>query len=294
MAHRGWLKGCGIGCGVVLLVLILIGTAGVFYLRETFRGIQEATESYERLAAREGEIEEYVPPADGAVPGPRLALFLAVRESLRPAQEELAAVFAAFPPDGVARDEKGSFADVIRIVGAVAGMITPIGEYCTRRNEALMRAGMGMGEYVYIYTIAYHSWLGHPPGDGPVVTKDCCPGSPGGRRERLFGGEDATFGPEKVRRRHRRHALALLRNQLKSLADAEASPGADAWRRRLEKEIARFETNPRHVPWQDGLPEAIEASVEPYRDRLEATYDAATNCFELPLLQNEGWEKWSD
>lgn len=294
MARRGWLKGCGIGCGVVLLVLIVIGTASVFYLKETFRGIQEATESYEELIAREGGIEEYLPPAGGAVPDSRLVLFLSVRESLRPAQDDLAALFADFPPGDAVRDEEGSFVDAMRIVGAVAGMITPIGEYCARRNEALMQAGMGLGEYFYIYTIAYHSWLGHSPEDGPVVTKGCCPGSAEGRRERLFDGEDATFGPEKVRRRHRRYALTLLRNQLGSLADAGASPDAAAWRRRLETEISRFETNPRHVPWEEGLPEPIEASLAPYRDRLEATYDAATNCFELPLLENEGWEKWSD
>jgi hypothetical protein len=279
---------------VVLLVLIVIGAAAVFYLGQTFRGIKEAAESYDELVAREGAIEEYVPPADGAVPEPRLALFLSIRESLRPAQDEVAVRFADFPFDGVARDDEGSFAKVMRIVGAVAGMISTIGDYCTKRNEALMRAGMGIGEYVYVYTIAYHSWLGHPPEDGPVVTRDRGPGAPAGRRERLFGGEGATFGAEKVRRRHRRHSMTLLRSQLASLADADASPGAAAWRRELEKEISRFEMNPRHVPWQEGLPEAIEASLAPYRDRLEATYDAATNCFELPLLENEGWGNGPD
>jgi hypothetical protein len=35
------------------------------------------------------------------------------------------------------------------------------------------------------------------------------------------------------------------------------------------------------MPWEDGLPEAFAVGLEPYRDRLEATYSPATNQFEL-------------
>ena len=44
------------------------------------------------------------------------------------------------------------------------------------------------------------------------------------------------------------------------------------------------------VPWEDGLPPALEAPLQPYRQRLELTYYPATNRFELPLAEHEpGW-----
>ena len=53
------------------------------------------------------------------------------------------------------------------------------------------------------------------------------------------------------------------------------------------------EANPGRVEWQDGLPAAIEASLAPYGDRLEATYDRTSNCLELPRQDEEDRWSWS-
>ncbi len=42
------------------------------------------------------------------------------------------------------------------------------------------------------------------------------------------------------------------------------------------------------VPWEDGLPPAIEESLRPFRDRLEAAYDPVTNPFELARMEQRG------
>ncbi len=34
---------------------------------------------------------------------------------------------------------------------------------------------------------------------------------------------------------------------------------------------------------------ALEASLEPYRARLEGSYSGNGNCFEWPMLEGEGW-----
>ena len=36
--------------------------------------------------------------------------------------------------------------------------------------EALLEVGMGPGEYMYVYSVAYYSWLGKSPADGPSFT----------------------------------------------------------------------------------------------------------------------------
>ena len=79
----------------------------------------------------------------------------------------------------------------------------------------------------------------------------------------------------------------MLRNQL------DALPGEtdDAWREGLAGEIEMLERDADRVPWQDGVPDSILASLEPFRERLEAAYNPATNPFEL--LRNKRRGLWS-
>jgi hypothetical protein len=74
--------------------------------------------------------------------------------------------------------------------------------------------------------------------------------------------------------------LRLLENQLDAIGGAEQTK----WRAVLRQEIERFDRESGRVAWQDGLPPAIEASLQPYRERLEAAYHPATNYFELLTL----------
>jgi hypothetical protein len=166
-------------------------------------------------------------------------------------------------------------------------LIDAIGTYVEARNHALVDRGMGLGEYVYLYTLTYHSWLGHSPGEAPEVRE-----GPDGVRVGVFDGGDALFSEEAVRRRYRRYVLGMARAQIGSTApEAEAGEG-EAGRARLQREIQRLEMDPGHVLWQDGLPEDMEAALEPFRPRLEATWSASTNRVELPLAEHETPWEW--
>jgi hypothetical protein len=46
-----------------------------------------------------------------------------------------------------------------------------------------------------------------------------------------------------------------------------------------------METDRYRIPWQDGLPEIIDLSLRPFRDRLEAGYSRLANLFELAFEQ---------
>jgi hypothetical protein len=168
--------------------------------------------------------------------------------------------------------------NVIRILKALADMIPPIVDYVDTRNRFLLESNMGLGEYLYIYCLTYYSWLGHQPEDGPLLAKG------DGAGERLFGGQDSTFAPDKVRRRYRQFMLAVTSGQLSSL---EESSGG--WRDVLHREIKTFQSRPGRVLWEDGLPRAVEESLAPYREALESTYNRSINCFELPLSDQEEW-----
>jgi len=70
----------------------------------------------------------------------------------------------------------------------------------------------------------------------------------------------------------------MLRNLDEDLA-ADSKPGG--LRELVNAELQTLEADPERIPWEDGLPEEFEAGLEPYRERLEATYSPATNPFEL-------------
>ncbi len=77
----------------------------------------------------------------------------------------------------------------------------------------------------------------------------------------------------------------MLRRQL-AAAEAESSgDGGDAWVEELALEIARLEQDPGRIPWMDGLPQQIEASLAPYREHLDELQCEAT--LPLELIRNE-------
>jgi hypothetical protein len=282
---RKWLLGCGIGCGVLLLVGIGSCVGAALFLKHTFRGIEKAGSSYEALTAEMGNVGEYVPPPDGAPPPDRLEVFLAVREGVAGDRAGVEAAMAALPTPELAED--GAVVGKIRAgLGALGDLIDGIGTYLQARNRALLERRMSAGEYVYIYTLAYYSGLGHTPGDGPETGKQ-----PGGVRVGAFD-DGGLFSARAVRRRYRRYTLAMVRAQVESLEPGAEAGDGETWRSKLEHELHRLEVDPGRVLWQDGLPPSVEVALSPFRNRLEQSYSAATNRIELPLAEHELPWQW--
>jgi hypothetical protein len=281
-----WLTGCGIGCGVLLLAGIGACVAGALFMKHTFRGIEKAAESQEALVGELGGVEDYAPPGDGAPAADRLEMFVQIREGTADARREVDAAAARLPPPELSEEE--AVIGKIRLGLDVLGdLIDSIGTYLQARNHALMERGMGLGEYVYLYSLTYHSWLGHPPGEAPEMRQ-----GPDGVRVGVFDDNNALFSEEAVRRRYRRYVLGMVREQMASVGPESVAAEAETWRTRLEREIQRLEVDPGRVLWQDGLPEDLETALEPFRQRLEATWSASTNRVELPLAEHETPWEW--
>jgi hypothetical protein len=284
--ERRWLRGCAIGCGCAALLALGGCVALTLYLNRLVRGVEVADESYDTLIADSGDVETYVPPADGGVPDARLAVFLEIRESIDAPAAELEATLARLPPRVILDSDVGLPRKILAGFSAVRELIDGAGAYVAARNLALVEHRMGLGEYVYLYSLTYYSWLGHRPEERPSLGQ-----LPEGEDGELFSGE-SPFDAPSLRRRHRRYLLTLLRRQLETLEGS--GEAADSERRsRLAAEIRRFEGDPSRVPWQDGLPPAMESALEPHRERLAATYRRSTNCFELPLAEHEGPLQWT-
>ena len=85
-----------------------------------------------------------------------------------------------------------------------------------------------------------------------------------------------------------RLALPMLRCQLAKLREPGAGGAADKWRKALVAEVKALEADRYRLPWRDGVPAVLEASLKPYRERLEAGYSRMANLFEIAVDQRWG------
>jgi hypothetical protein len=160
-------------------------------------------------------------------------------------------------------------------------LVPLMAEFIKIRTQALLDEGMGMGEYYYLYVIVYYSWLGKSPADGPPFEimdeddEDVSVVWRSRRRERMEARLDLTL------RRLNRQILPMLHNQYKKLTEGGVPGAKEQWRRKLAAEIEAMESDGFRLPWQDGLPEVLEASLKYYRVRLEESYSELVNPIEI-------------
>ena len=273
-----WLIGCGVGCGLIVVAIIGLALGGTMYLKKLAGGFDRADAGRRVIEKEFGKPADFTPAPDGAVPADRLEAFLEVREASEQARKAVLGHIENLPvSESQAKelDSKPFFEKLVAVfsIGKSAfGMAARMGDLLASRNDALLQAKMGMGEYTYIYAVSYYSFLGHSPTDGPTSAR---------REDRPSHGDFEGHG---TRSRIHSDLIAMLKNQLASLPPDAESPFKAA----LASEIDAMEKDSGRYPWQDDLPDAIRASLEPYRDRLEALYEPATNPFELARTRKRG------
>ena len=272
MAGTGkkWLIGCGVGCGVtILLNIIVILGAGFFFTRP----MNKAVNSQKKLAELHGEPGDFVPAVDGLTTR-RLEAFLAVRRNLMPSCQEfkdIAGGFEAMNELDKGGDEpstKEIFTSLGKVMGSVKGLVTEMGEIMEIRNEALVEQEMGMGEYTWIYVLAYNSWLGYEPNTG---IEDSDGGNFNNREKDLIGD--------------------LMIAHADALAEKGRTDEAEVWR----KEADKLEWSDSGVPFADtNLPLEISKALEAFRGRFEEVYCPPMSEFDLGQIKKKGMSFHSD
>lgn len=250
-------RGCALFAVVLLMVpIVVVGTVAV----RTWVPLHQARESLDELERTLGIEARYTPAPLGEISPERMELFLGLRVSLARICADYGEVQEGFDTVASLDSTGGKNAEqTIRAVhelGGAALEITPfLARFFELRNKELLAASMGFEEYSYIYALAYHDHL---------LSEDT--------RAEIFSDGDA-LSPEASRM-----LRGCLARQLKAALPEE--PGTP-WRTSLEEELERMDGDPSRLPWQDGLPEMIEASVAPYREQLDDAFCAATAGLEM-------------
>jgi hypothetical protein len=282
---KKWLVGCGIGCAVIILILIILGVGGYMFFKNLVGSFEEQEELMIMLTERYGEIRDFCPEPDGAIGPSQIETFLSVRDAFAPFREKLEISMQGLQDRaGKSEVEIKKPKNIFEMVKLGFGLVPQIAEFLKFRNESLLDAEMGMGEYYYIYAIAYFSWLGKQPEDGPdfEVTGE---EDRGVRLGEMDIEEIREERRDSMLRRLHRTLLPMLQNQKKKLMARGSSDTQSEWRDLLKAEIQAMEEDRFRLPWEDGLPDVIRASLDPYRGRFEQSYNVMTNPFELTIEQ---------
>jgi hypothetical protein len=256
---RSLAKGCGAGCGA--LVLIVVAGAAVIGVR-TCAPLTTAHRDLAELVERHGDMGSYVPAPGGAIDPERLRRFVEVRRSLAGICREFDDMFGKM--ERVERldetDTPGGREVLDTTVGlseAAVGITPAVGRFFELRNRALLEAGMGIGEYAYIYTMAYRQHLADP-----ALQHDL-------------------FSAGRTMQADTQLALAsMLERQLEAARASGAGPELAS---RLEAEVSALRGPDPRAPWSDGLPRALEDSLAPFRAPLEEGFCRSTAGIALDL-----------
>lgn len=227
---------------IPVLVLLVVGLRTCVPLGNAGRARTELDERF-------GPPEAFTPSADGSIAAERIQAFLEVRGKLGALCEQLEDMQVKMRRVDEIPEESpsgGELAGATKGLASVGTAITPfLGRFFEQRNEALLEAGMGLGEYTYLFALAYRD----PLLDGP-------------HRELFLKGG---LSPD---------VLAILRAALSHQLDA--SVGNEDQHRRLEREVRALQDDPQRLPWSEQLPPPIARSLLPFRDRLDRAYCSAT------------------
>ncbi|MHC5210676.1 MAG: hypothetical protein ACYTG2_08155 [Planctomycetota bacterium] len=280
-------KGCLMGCGCLVLIVI-VGFGG--YIGMSVLKGRGAMAAREALDAAHPSADVYVPPFDDAFDPERLQRYLAVRSELLAYCDTFSSVQASFEEmeaRGEELDRRGddaSFGEILDmlkgvggVVGSAMGLAADISEYQTQRDEALLAREMGMGEATWIQAAAGYGLLGREP----VFLMS--------EEDRHHAGPFHSRVNELVLGMIERH-LAELQAALDSARqDATGTETSATLAARIavwQAERDALEADDERLPFADGLPPGMAASLEPFRAEFERTWCEATSG--LDLMRTEG------
>jgi hypothetical protein len=276
-----WFIGCGIGCGLMILITAIIGGGVFFAVKDVMKDGKSIEESNDAMIEAFGMPDDFTPSPSGAISSDRMEIFLAARDMTSDSRDKMAEILNTLDDDS----DEGEGGPLAKIKAGLS-LVPAVLSFLNDRNNTLLEYGMGDGEYTYIYALAYFSYLDKDLTDGPSFQMTGDDGDDDGgvswKVESSSGGVKVRDKREKRIRRHMHELqMSFLMNQIAGL---DAAAGVDeGLAAALEEERTAMNSAWRRMLWEEGLPPAIEASIAPYADQLNESYVPIMNVIEMGL-----------
>ena len=250
--------GCGAGCGVVLLAFLILLGGFIYFTKDMGRQYRAVKELEEQLAVAGGPSDSLPEGYLGLPTAARLEDFAAVRQRTQEWRAKVDTTFVQL----LAQDTKeGGLAETLRVLRATRDLAPVFAGFWTGRNQALLDRDMGMAEYIYLYNLAYFSWLGKDPADGAEDAARFMEG---------VGGGDTSPRDAELERRAWAHEevqglMLPLLQQLARRAQEGANPQELMWAEALRAEVRALQDDPERLPFAGGLPAEMVEVFAPFR-----------------------------
>lgn len=251
---------------LTIATVVFFIAAGIYFVAIP---IQKSKRLEQTLIEQYDWANRYTPPANGYLSAKRVEGFIRVREAV----QANCAIFQSILDNVIkledmeadqemsAGDKASEGFDSLKTILSSAPTFL---EFMDARNQALLAASMGLGEYMYIYLAAY----------GPQLAAEA--------NSRYAGQEDAYMS-----QRTRNEYIQILRNQVDALDMArEVASHADLVAV-LQAEIDTLKDSKDSSPWPDGPPAATRESLAPYQPQIGDLYCEGIVKVEL-LQKNRG------
>jgi len=254
------LIGCAIVAGVFVLLSVGTGLGFYFWVKSEIPDMQHAKDARRDLAERYGHRDDYVP--DVQLRPERVEIFLAVRESLLAPRAAIGGRAQSFLERAKTRsaEDRGvvrKIADGIRVARGGLSLFRAGTEYAGLRAGKLLAAGMGEGEYTWLYGLMSFAWV-----RWDVQTE---------LGDQWFVDHDMEEVPDELMGQHRRLFTRQLRNQRRALeAKTPRTPAEDEALARARDALGSGSGGGAFA-FQGALPAEWVAILEPQRARFTAT-----------------------
>lgn len=254
-----WRGVAWIGCGVLGVIGLAGLGVGTYYFGGLFARAGEAERTAATLAEQFGVPDDYTPSPEG-VAAERLDAFLAVRREVQLHCPALVALGEQLRPlrDAESSEKQPSGGGILSILGGSMRLGPVTVDLLTARNQALLANRMGLGEYTYLYALAYQS--------GPDAPEPAW----------LFPheAENTTDGRERL--------LGMLGRLAQA---ARGAPGAVIPAAAVDAEVSLLEADPARRLWAEGLPAGLREPLEARAADLAALYCPVAAQFDLAEIE---------
>lgn len=253
---KKFLVGCGITIVVALLLLVGAGVWMTRWVQDKMPEMERLSE-YERvLAERYGAADDWTPPLDGTYELDRVARFVQIRQSLRPAQIQMAARF-----DALVASDRPQRKGLSGMIGGAREIVTVLGggmELLVLADSLLIEAQMGKGEFAHYNLLLVH---GVQRASIPRAIDEL-----GGDAEESDAREAMREMLEEYEREARRMLRAHATHALRALDTQEVGPESAAWRELL---VEARENASGMLPLTDPVPAGFLAAIAPWQSSQE-------------------------
>lgn len=255
------------GVLLISLVIFFVLSSGFYFLTA---GVRSAKRIEQTLIDRFDWADNYTPAIDGYIDAQRIEAFIRVREAVQPGCADYQGVLSSIGElEKLDTDQEKPASEAastgLQALKSAFSAGPKMLKFSTTRNQALLAADMGLGEYLYIYLTTYGEQLANESSSEFSTTEEAY-----------------------ISDRSREEYTQILTNQLQALQASELKASNPNLETELQVEIAALKDGSHPSPWPNGPVGKARESLAPYQQQLSGLYCSGVVKIEL-LQKNRGF-----